>query len=51
MIKKKLLFVDGNSVVFCVFFVLYNLLEWFKNKNGLYINVIYVFNNMFENVM
>lgn len=51
MAKNKLLLVDGNSVAFRAFYALYNSIERFKNRNGLYTNAIYAFHTMFENVM
>lgn len=47
--KKKILLLDGSSLVFRSFYGLLNL-ESFRNQNGLHTNALYAFNNMLEKV-
>lgn len=47
--KKKILLLDGSSLVFRSFYGLLNL-NSFRNQNGLHTNALYAFNNMLEKV-
>lgn len=47
--KKKILLLDGSSLVFRSFYGLLNL-ESFRNQNGLHTNALYAFNNILERV-
>ena len=49
--QKKILLVDGNSVAFRAFYALYNVMDNFKNADGLYTNAIFTFKNMFEKIL
>ena len=51
MSKKKLLLIDGHSVVFRAFYALHSQLERMKNSNGLHTNALYGFHNMLDSVM
>lgn len=51
MSQKKILLVDGNSVAFRAFYALYNVMDNFKNADGLYTNAIFTFKNMFEKIL
>ena len=51
MSKKKLLLIDGHSVVFRAFYALHSQLERMKNSNGLHTNALYGFHNMLDNIM
>lgn len=48
---KKLLLIDGNSLMFRAFFALHNALDHFTNKDGLHTNAIYAFKNMLDNIL
>ncbi|WP_416354111.1 DNA polymerase I [Agrilactobacillus fermenti] len=51
MTAKKLLLIDGNSLMFRAFFALHNALDHFTNHDGLHTNAIYAFKNMLETVI
>ncbi|UQS83351.1 DNA polymerase I [Bombilactobacillus thymidiniphilus] len=51
MNSKKLVLVDGNSIAFRAFFAMHNVLEKFKNADGLHTNAIYAFNNMLDLIL
>lgn len=51
MDKKKLLLIDGSSVAFRAFFVLYQQLDRFKNAAGLHTNAIYGFQLMLSHLL
>lgn len=48
---KKLLLIDGNSLMFRAFFALHNALDHFTNKDGLHTNAIYAFKNMLDHIL
>ncbi len=49
--NKKLLLIDGNSLVFRGFYALYTSLERFTNKEGVHTSAIYTFHRMLENIL
>lgn len=51
MAKKKLLLIDGHSVIFRAFYALHAQLGTMRNSNGLHTNALYGFHNMLENIM
>lgn len=51
MTQKKLLLIDGNSVVFRAFYALYRQLDNFQSPDGLHTNAIYGFKNMLDAIL
>ncbi|MFD1672733.1 DNA polymerase I [Agrilactobacillus yilanensis] len=49
--NKKLLLIDGNSLMFRAFFALHNVLDKFTNQDGLHTNAIYAFKNMLDSIL
>ena len=49
--NKKLLLIDGHSLVFRAFYALHSQLERMKNSNGLHTNALYGFHNMLDTIM
>lgn len=48
---KKLLLIDGNSIMFRAFFAMHNQLERFTNQDGLHTAAIYGFKLMLDHVL
>ena len=46
--NKKLLLIDGSSLMFRAFYALHSQLDKFINNNGLHTNAIYTFKNMLD---
>ncbi|NVY96888.1 DNA polymerase I [Lactobacillus sp. DCY120] len=51
MEKEKLVLVDGSSIAFRAFFAMHNVLEKFKNPQGLHTNAIFAFDNMLDSIL
>ncbi|UQS85263.1 DNA polymerase I [Apilactobacillus apisilvae] len=48
MAEKRLLLIDGNSIVYKAFYALINQVERFTNNKGVHTSAIYGFNNMLD---
>ncbi|MCL0329511.1 DNA polymerase I [Apilactobacillus xinyiensis] len=51
MANKKLLLIDGNSILYKAFYALYRSIDRFTNSDGLHTNAIYGFNNMLQTML
>ena len=51
MAEKRLLLIDGNSVLFKAFYALYRSIDHFTNATGLHTNAIYGFNVMLQKML
>ncbi|MCK8606635.1 DNA polymerase I [Apilactobacillus ozensis] len=51
MADKKLLLIDGNSILYKAFYALYHSIDRFTNSEGLHTNAIYGFNNMLQTML
>ena len=51
MAKKRLLLIDGNSILFKAFYALYHQISRFTNATGLHTNAIYGFNVMLQKML
>lgn len=48
---KKVLLIDGNSIMFRAFFAMHNALDKFTNDQGLHTNAVYGFKLMLDHVL
>lgn len=48
---KKVLLIDGNSIMFRAFFAMHNALDKFTNQDGLHTNAVYGFKLMLNHVL
>lgn len=51
MSNKKLMLIDGHSLIFRAFYAMYGALDSMKNSQGLHTNALYAFHNMITNIL